>query len=122
MSATVMNSLRGCRPFPVDKDRQKRCHAVLSNYGMTQTELAIHLGCSKQLISSVISGKQLSKSAETRIAQFFGLPRTAMFPLRTAEEIARMRAAEAAEKAEILALKAGRMKLREEALAKSGAA
>ena len=117
-----MNSLRGCRPFPMDKDRQKRCHAVFDCYGITITELSLHLGMQKSYVSEVISGRRLSKSAETRIAQFFGLPRTAMFPLRTAEEIARMRAAEAAEKAEILALKAGRMKLREEALAKSGAA
>lgn len=122
MSATIMNELRGCRPYPMDKERQKRCHVVLGNYGMSIAELSVHLGVSRQYVSEVISGRRLSKSAETRIAQFFGLPRTAMFPLRTAEEIARMRAAEAAEKAEILALKAGRMKLREEALAKSGAA
>jgi hypothetical protein len=35
-----MNDIRGCRPFPTDKDRQERCKSVLDSYGMTMTELA----------------------------------------------------------------------------------
>lgn len=112
----IMNEIRGCRPFPVDKDRQERCRKVLDDCGMTQSELAFHLGVSKTLVSNVISGKQLSVTTETRIAQFFGLSRTQLFPLRTAEEIARMRQAEAAEKATLEKKKQERMKMRRRAL------
>lgn len=112
----IMNEIRGCRPFPVDKDRQERCRKVLDDCGMTITELAFHLGVSKTLVSNVISGKQLSVTTETRIAQFFGLSRTQLFPLRTAEEIAGMRAAEAAEKATLEKKKQERMEMRRRAL------
>ena len=113
---TIMNEIRGCRPFPVDKDRQERCRRVLDDCGMTITELAMHLGVSQPLISNVINGRQLSETFETRIAQFFGLSRTQLFPLRTAEEIARMRQAEAAEKAMLEKKKEERMEMRRRAL------
>lgn len=112
----IMNEIRGCRPFPVDKDRQERCRRVLDGYGMTITELAMHLGVSKQYVGEVISGKRLSESAETRIAQFLGFSRTQLFPLRTAEEIARMRQVEAAEKAMLEKKKEERMEMRRRAL------
>ncbi len=112
----ITNEIRGCRPFPVDKDRQARCKRVLSDCGMTQNELALHLGVSKVLISNVISGKQLSVTTEKKIAAFFGLPREALFPLRTAEEIAMMRVREAAEKADLEKKKEERMELRRKIL------
>lgn len=112
----IMNEIRGCRPFPVDKDRQERCRKVLDDCGMTITELAMHLGMQKSYVSEVISGRRLSVTTETRIAQFFGLTRTQLFPLRTAEEIARMRQAEAAEKATLEKKKQERMEIRRRAL------
>lgn len=112
----IMNEIRGCRPFPVDKDRQERCCKVLDDCGMTITELAMHLGMQKSYVSEVISGRRLSATSETRIAQFFGLLRTQLFPLRTAEEIAVMRAAEAAEKATLEKKKQERMEMRRRAL------
>ena len=112
----VMNEIRGCRPFPVDKDRQERCRKVLESCGMTQTELALHLGVSKALISNTISGKQLLVTTETKIANFFGLPRTTLFPLRTAEEIYNMRIAEAQEKETLERKKEERMELRRKVL------
>ena len=85
----VMNEIRGCRPFPVDKDRQERCRKVLESCGMTITELALHLGVSRVYISNILSGRNLTPAGETKIANFFGVPREALFPLRTAEEIYR---------------------------------
>ncbi len=113
---SVMNSLRGCRPFPVDKDRQERCRRVLDDCGMTITELALHLGVSRVYVSNILSGRYLTRDGETRIAQFFGLSRAQLFPPRTAEEIARMRAAEKAEKAALERKKEERMELRRRAL------
>ena len=112
----VMNEIRGCRPFPVDKDRQERCRKVLESCGMTITELALHLGVSKQYVGEVISGRRLSSSAENNIANFFGVPRTALFPLRTAEEIYNMRIAEAQEKETLERKKEERMELRRKIL------
>lgn len=105
-----MNDIRGSRPFPTDKDRQERCKSTLDNYGMTVTDVARYLGVSRQLVSSVISGKRLSPATETRIAGLFGLPREAMFPPRTAAEIAHMREAERREKARVARLRAERAK------------
>ncbi len=105
-----MNDIRGSRPFPTDKDRQERCKSVLDSYGITQSEVATRLGVCKQLVSNVITGKQLSPSTETRIAGLFGLPREAMFPPRTAAEIAHMREAERREKARVARLRAERAK------------
>ena len=112
----IMNEIRGCRPFPVDKDRQERCRKVLDDCGMTITELAMHLGVSRVYVSKILSGRNITPDGETRIAQFFGLSRTQLFPLRTAEEIAGMRAAEAAEKATLEKKKQERMEMRRRAL------
>lgn len=105
-----MNDIRGCSPFPVDKDRKERCLAVLSSYGITSAELASCLGVSRAFVSSVISGRKLLPNTETRIAGLFGLPREAMFPPRTAAEIAHMREAERREKARVARLRAERAK------------
>ncbi len=105
-----MNDIRGSRPFPIDKDRKERCLAVLSSYGMTATDLAKLTGIQKPHISAIISGRWLSPSTETRIAGLFGLPREAMFPPRTAAEIAYMREAERREKARVARLRAERAK------------
>ena len=69
----INNSLRGCRPFPIDKDRQNRCMSVLNDVGMTITELAEHMGVTKAYCSDVISGRRLSESGETRIAMFLAI-------------------------------------------------
>lgn len=113
---------KGCRPFPLDKDRQNRCREVLESYGMTQEELGLHLGVSKVYISNVFSGRRLSPSAETRIAGFFNLPREAMFPKRTVEQIYQMRLQEQEEKTRKENAKKLRMQLREKMLASAGVA
>lgn len=105
-----MNDIRGSRPFPTDKDRQERCKSVLDSYGMTMTDLADLMGVSKAFISATVSGRQLSPATEARIAGLFGLPREAMFPPRTAAEIAHMREAERREKARVARLRAERAK------------
>lgn len=112
----VMNEIRGCRPFPVDKDRQERCRKVLESCGMTITELAMHLGVSRVYISNILSGRNLTPAGETKIANFFGVPREALFPLRTAEEIYNMRIAEAQEKETLERKKEERMELRRKVL------
>ena len=69
------NDLRGCRPFPFDIERKERCQEILSTYGMTMAELAMHLGVSKVLITNVINGRDLSPKTETRIANFLKVPK-----------------------------------------------
>lgn len=110
------NSLRGCRPYPIDKDRQNRCMSVLNDAGMTITELAEHIGIAKTYCSEVISGRRLTESGETRIARFLGYQRTDLFPLRTNQQIADMRVAEQKRKQALAEKKNARM------LRKTGAA
>lgn len=110
------NDLRGCRPFPVDTERKERCLKILSDCGMTMTELAFHLGVKKSNLSNVISGKDLSPTTEKKIADFFNIPKTFLFPERTALEIAEMRKAEAEQKARAEEMKAARMEIRRKAL------
>ena len=112
----MKNELRGTRPFPIDRERKERCLSLLDSYSMTITELASHLGVHKMLISNVISGKQPSPTNETRIAQFFGVPKNYLFPERTPLEIAAMRKAEAEQKARAEEMKAERMEIRRKAL------
>ena len=118
----IVEDLRGSRPFPLDKERKQRCKAVLDSNQMTITELAFHLGQPKSVISEIISGRRLTEKGETEIANFFNLPREAMFPLRTAEQIYYMRVAELEEKKSKEEKKQARMNVRTEALSKIGAA
>ena len=105
--------LRGKRPFPIDNDRKERCLKVLEDNCMTITELAIHLGVSKSHISEVISGRRLSDAYEKNIASFFGLPREALFPVRTNYQINELRIAEEEAKKIAEEKKAKRMALRQ---------
>lgn len=112
----MVDTLRGCRPYPLDKERKERCLSVLQDAGLTMTELAFHLGCSQQLVSDVLSGRRITAVKQREIAEFLGVPEDFLFPLRTSREIAQMRQAEAAEKARKEAKKAERMALRQRAL------
>ena len=67
----MINELRGSRPFPVDFERKERCQTILSDYGMTMTELAFHIGIKKSNLSNIISGRDLSPTNEQRIATFW---------------------------------------------------
>lgn len=106
-----MKSARGCRPFPIDKERQCRCQTVLSQLNMTVTELAQFMGFSKQYTASLISGRELSVKNESRISDFLGVPVEFLFPLRTPQEIAALREQEAREKALAEAKKAKRLEM-----------
>ena len=103
------NSLRGCRPYPIDKDRQNRCMSVLNDAGMTVTELAEYMGVQKSYVSEIISGRRLTESGETKIARFLGYQRTELFPLRTNQQIYEMRLAEAQHKQAVAEKKAERL-------------
>ena len=51
----IMNEIRGCRPFPVDKDRQERCRRVLDGYGMTIDDVNnkyLHIGYRRRVTES----------------------------------------------------------------------
>lgn len=115
MNVNYLN-LRGSRPFPIDRDRQTRCMQLLDSCGMTITELATHLCLSKVYVSEVISGRRLTESGEKKIADFFGVPREAIFPLRTNGEIAYMREEERKQKEINEKKKAERMALRNKML------
>lgn len=112
----INNSLRGCRPYPIDKDRQNRCMSVLNDAGMTITELAEYIGMDRGNLSKIISGRELTESGETRIARFLDYQRTDLFPLRTNQQIADMRVAEQKRKQALAEKKNARM------LRKTGAA
>lgn len=112
----INNSLRGCRPYPIDKDRQNRCMSVLNDAGMTISELADCIGMKRPNVSNIISGRELTESGETKIARFLGYQRTDLFPLRTNQQIADMRVAEQKRKQALAEKKNARM------LRKTGAA
>lgn len=105
----INNSLRGCRPYPIDKDRQNRCMSVLNDAGMTITELADCIGMKRPNVSNIISGRELTESGETKIARFLGYQRTELFPLRTNQQIYEMRLAEAQHKQAVAEKKAERL-------------
>ena len=106
-----MKSARGCRPYPIDRERQIRCQTVLSQLNMTITELAFLLGLSKPYISNLVSGRELSVKNEKRIATFLVVPSDFLFPQRTPHEIAALREQEAREKELAEAKKAQRLEL-----------
>lgn len=106
-----MKSARGCRPFPLDKERQCRCQTVLSQLNMTVTELAQIMGWQKSYVSGLVSGRELSVANEARIANFLGVPVDFLFPQRTPQEIAALREQEAREKELAEAKKAQRLEL-----------
>lgn len=108
----VLQEIAGSRPFPVDKERQRNCLLVLDQIGMTQTEMALHLGVSRQVVSRVISGRQPIPAVERRIAVFLGVPENQLFPVRTAGEIARMREAEEMAKSRKASLRQARLAAR----------
>lgn len=106
-----MKSARGCRPFPIDKERQCRCQTVLSQLNMTVTELAQIMGWYKSYTSELISGRRISPVNEKRVATFLGVPSDFLFPQRTPHEIAALREQEAREKELAEAKKAQRLEL-----------
>lgn len=106
-----MKSVRGSRPFPIDKERQCRCQTVLSQLNMTVTELAQIMGWQKSYVSGLVSGRELSVANEARIANFLGVPVDFLFPQRTPLEIAALREQEAREKELAQAKKAQRLEL-----------
>jgi transcriptional regulator with XRE-family HTH domain len=90
----------GTRPYPLDKERRRRVLVALAEKDMSISALARALGLSKVYISYIVNGLRLSAKTERRIAEFLGRDIESLFPPRTAEEIGRMRRAEArAEKA-----------------------
>ena len=118
----MRNNLRGQRPYPIDKYRKSRSMEILSNMGMTITELALHLGVNKGYISKIVSGRDISPTTEQRIATFLGVPKSALFPTRSATEIAQMRELEKIESQKLQLKKIERMSIRENALATQGVA
>lgn len=106
-----MKSVRGCSPFPIDKERQCRCQTVLSQLNMSVTELAQFMGWQKSYMSRLISGRELSVANEARVATFLGVPAEFLFPQRTPQEIAALREQEAREKELAEAKKAKRLEM-----------
>jgi len=65
---------------------------------MSISALARELNLTRVYVSNIISGRRLSVKIERRIAEYLGKPADYLFPPRTAEEIGKMRRAEAAGK------------------------
>jgi len=80
-----------CRPYPKDAERRTRVRVELAKRDMTITDLARALGMNRGNLSSLINGSHISAKNETKIAEFFGMEREALFPRRTRSELARIR-------------------------------
>jgi transcriptional regulator with XRE-family HTH domain len=83
---------------PIDRERRKRVLLELVARDMTISALANALNLWQSYVSEVISGRRMSVRAEQRIAEFLGKSVDWLFPLRTPEEIGKMRRAEEAAK------------------------
>ena len=88
----------GSRPYPLDRERRKLVLVALAERGMTISDLARSLGIDQAIVSKVISGRRLSTKTEQHIAEFLGKPADYLFPVRTPEEIGKMRRKEASAK------------------------
>jgi len=85
----------GSRPYPLDSERRRRVLVALAERGMTISDLARSLRLPRPYVSQVISGRDLSRKTQQRIADFLGKPADYLFPYRTPKEISEMRKAEA---------------------------
>lgn len=106
-----MKSARGCRPYPIDKERKQRVLSVLNSCGMSCAELAQLMGWQKSYVSNLLAGRELSVNNEKLVADFLGVPVDFLFPHRTPHEIAALREQEAREKELAEAKKAQRLEL-----------
>lgn len=106
-----MKSVRGSRPYPIDKERKERALSVLTACGMSCAELAKFMGWQKSYVSNLIAGRELSVKNEKLVAGFLGVPVEFLFPLRTPQEIAALREQEAREKEQAQVKKAQRLEL-----------
>jgi plasmid maintenance system antidote protein VapI len=88
----------GTRPYPLDRERRKRVLTALAEREMSISGLARAINLPQPLVSVIVNGRRLSPKTERRIAEYLGRPVESLFPSRTAEEIGRMRKAEAARK------------------------
>jgi len=88
----------GTRPYPLDRERRRRVLVALAERDMNISALARVLNLPQSLISMTICGRRLSAKTEQCITDYLGKPANYLFPSRTAEEIGKMRRAEAAEK------------------------
>jgi len=84
----------GSRPYPLDRERRKKVMVALAERDMNISDLARCLGLAQAIVSQVISGRRLSPKTEQRIADFLGKSAEKLFPLRTPDEIRKMRQAE----------------------------
>jgi plasmid maintenance system antidote protein VapI len=88
----------GSRPYPLDHERRRRVLIALAERGMTISGLAKALNIARTCLSETISGRRLSPKTEQRIAAYLRKPIEYLFPIRTHEEIKKMRDAEARQK------------------------
>jgi plasmid maintenance system antidote protein VapI len=98
MSFLREHSGMGNYPYPIDRERRKRVLLELVHRDMNISALARSLNLCRSYVSDLVSGRRLSAQAEQRIADFLGKSVDWLFPLRTPEEIGKMRRAEEAAK------------------------
>jgi len=92
---------KGCRPYPLDRERRRRVLIALAERDMNISKLAKKLELPQSLISMIICGRRLSPNTEQRIADFLRKPVDDLFPRRTPEEIGKMRKKEASLRAQL---------------------
>ena len=88
----------GSRPYPFDRERRRRVMVALAEKDMTISGLARCIDVVQSIVSEVVSGRRRSKKTEQLIADFLGKNADYLFPTRSADEIKKMRKAEASAK------------------------
>lgn len=79
------------RPYPFDFERKQRVERVMyENNIKTVSELAVKLKIKRTILNEIINGTRRSSVNEKRIAAFFKMPVSELFPPRTQDEIAEM--------------------------------
>lgn len=79
------------RPYPKDIERLFNVKKAMAKFKIkTVSELAKQINMKRQLLNAVINGTRRSPVNEKRIAAFFKMPVSELFPPRTQDEIAEM--------------------------------
>lgn len=79
------------RPYPKDMERLFNVKKAMAKFKIkTVSELAVKLKIKRTILNEIINGTRRSPVNEKRIAAFFKMPVSELFPPRTQDEIAEM--------------------------------
>lgn len=83
------------RPYPQDMERRLKVKQVMLQNGIeTVAALSKKLKINYNVLTEIINGTRRSAVTEERIARFFKMPVTELFPLRSKFDLAEMNKAQ----------------------------